>query len=185
MTKRTRLTLFALVFSLLVALPACGNEEAAAWKEVAPAQRAATDAVPQPSGKPVLVVTGSPTRNTSDNLAVSLDTLKQLRQVEFTVFEPAQQKDLTFQGFPVSDLLSVLGLASESRTLVFRALDDYHVEFKSDELVDQDAIISIYTNGKEPSVAEGGPIRLVFPTGSKLGKNADNWIWSIDRIEVQ
>ena len=45
-------------------------------------------------------------------------------------------------------------------------------------------MLATRADGARMSLREGGPVRLVFPTGSELGRNSDNWIWSVDWIRI-
>jgi DMSO/TMAO reductase YedYZ molybdopterin-dependent catalytic subunit len=58
------------------------------------------------------------------------------------------------------------------------------VEVKVADLTDRGILLATKVDGARIPVDEGGPIRLVFPADSTVGKNTDLWIWSIDSITV-
>ena len=64
------------------------------------------------------------------------------------------------------------------------ALDDYHVTLPLAQLAASGAVLATRSGGRAIAIDEGGPVRLVFPGGTRLGRNSDNWIWSVDWIRV-
>ena len=141
--------------------------------------------VPAPSGKPVLIITGAVT-NRNDDTAVAFDmrTLDALATVTTRIHEPFVEKDLTFTGIPMIDLMARAGIATTATKLQLHALDDYKVELTMADIADRGVLLATKIDAARIPLSAGGPIRLIFPAGSTLGKNKDMWIWSVDSITV-
>jgi hypothetical protein len=113
-----------------------------------------------------------------------MDTIKGLRQVKMSTKDGADGQQHTFTGVPITDVLDYIRASPAAENAEFVALDDYKVTFPIAELRSSGAVLAVTRDGKELPVDAGGPIRLAFPEGSKLGANLDNWIWSIASIKV-
>ena len=122
-------------------------------------------------------------RGNAGAIVTKLDfaTLDGIAHTTLTVREPFLKRDVTFTGVPMGELLSRAGAEPASKSLYQHALDDYHVDL-SFAGVAADAMLATRANGKPIPIADGGPIRIVFTSGSKLGALTDNWVWSIESI---
>jgi hypothetical protein len=172
---------------LAVAMAGCGGQDT---RNAAPAGRASSTAappapVPTPSGKPVLTITGAVT-NHNDGSAVAFDlsTLEAMATATTNIYEPFVKKDLKFTGIPMGDLFARAGITPAATKVQLHALDDYKVDLKVSDIADPDILLAVKADGAWIPVDSGGPIRLVFPADSAVGKNKDVWIWSIDSITV-
>jgi hypothetical protein len=45
-------------------------------------------------------------------------------------------------------------------------------------------LLATKADGKHMPVDRSGPIRIVFPDSSSLGRNPDLWIWSVSSMKV-
>lgn len=172
---------------LAVAMAGCGGSDTRNAMPAVPAgpTSAPPAPVPTPSGKPVLTITGAVT-NYNDGSAVAFDlsTLDAMATVTTNIYEPFVKKDLKFTGIPVIDLLARAGITPVATKVQLHALDDYKVDLKVSDIADRDILVATKADGARIPVGTGGPIRLVFPADSAIGKNKDMWIWSIDSITV-
>ena len=172
---------------LAFAMAGCGPEKPAAPK---PAGQFITTAtrpapVPVPSGKPVLTITGAVTNQNDDGaVAFDLRTLDRMATVRSRIHEPFVRKDLTFTGVRMIDLMARAGITATATKLRLHALDDYQVELAMADIADPGVLLATKVDDTRIPVSGGGPIRLIFPAGSAIGKNKDLWIWSIDSITV-
>lgn len=174
-------------FGVLAALVAgCGGGDGAAdVAVVSPATLTPGDRVPVPS-EPVLVVDGMiADGNDGGALALDFASLEDLELVETVVYEPFEERDVTFTGVRVTDLLDLAGADVAATEVHMHALDDYTVDFTLDELAAGDAILATQADGARMPVEHAGPTRIVFLDGSQVGENKDLWIWSLDRITVR
>lgn len=174
--------------ALAVALVGCGSRDAPEATPTAPSTVgtvAPPAPIPAPTGKPVLTITGAVT-NHNDGSAVLFDvgTLDQAASVTTQMYDPFAKKDVSFTGVPMADLLARVGVAAGATTVHLHALDDYKIELKAIDLADRGILLATKVDGARIAVSDGGPIRLVFPANSTVGKNQDLWIWSVDSINV-
>jgi hypothetical protein len=191
--RSIRLVMVALVAALAVA--ACGG------KEEAPTQAAAPDAsTPQvvddgtlaagakisaPKGEVVLTVSGDiGAANKGTKLELDLASLEKMRQVRVEAAEPFLKRRVTFEGVLLTDLLKVAGVPDSASTVSLTALDDYKVDFKVADIRSSQMLLATKADGKHMPVDRSGPIRIVFPDSSTLGRNPDLWIWSVESMKV-
>jgi DMSO/TMAO reductase YedYZ molybdopterin-dependent catalytic subunit len=185
MSRNAAAAVSALV--LAVAMAGCGGEDTGS---ATPAGHGSSTAgppapVPTPSGAPVLTITGA-VANHNDGSAVAFDllTLDAMATVTTDIYEPFVKKDVKFTGVPMIELLGRAGVTPAATTVQLHALDDYKVDLKISDMADPDILLATKADGARIPVGAGGPIRLVFPADSAVGKNKDIWIWSIDSITV-
>jgi hypothetical protein len=190
--RSIRLVVVALVAALAVA--ACGG------KEKAPAQAAPDASTPQvvdngtlaagekisaPKGDVVLTVTGDiGTANKGKKLELDLASLEKMRQMRVEAAEPFLKRRVVFEGVLLSDLLAVAGVPDSASKVSLTALDDYKVDFKVADVRSSQMLLATKADGKHMEVDHSGPIRIVFPDGSSLGRNPDLWIWSVASMKV-
>ena len=193
MGRSIRLVVLALVAAL--ALAACGGNdeeapEAAATDSsspqvVADGSLAAGEKVAAPKGDVVLTVSGDiGTANKGKTLALDLASLEQMRRVRLEAAEPFLKRRVMFEGVLLSDLLAVAGVPSSASKVSLTALDDYKVDFKLDDVRSSQMLLATKADGKHMPVDRSGPIRIVFPDSSTLGRNPDLWIWSVSNLKV-
>ena len=173
--------------ALAVTMAGCAAEDAkdAAPAPVASSATAAPAPVPTPSGKPVLTITGA-VSNHNEGSAVAFDmpALTAMATVTTNIYEPFVKKDMKFTGVPVVNLLARAGISPTATKISLHALDDFQVELKVADLADPEILFATKADDALIPVDSGGPVRLIFPADSEVGKNRDTWIWSIDSIVV-
>jgi hypothetical protein len=187
--KRTVGALIGVV-ALAIVLGACSSKDAKDAKDAqapaatAPPKVSATP-VPAPSGKLVLKLNGMlSNHNQGSALAFDQRTLDTLPTRSATLYEPFVKKDVQFTGIPMSELLGRAGISEQATKVQLHALDDYKVDFQVADLMAPGVLLATRADGAPIPIAKGGPVRLVFPPDSTVGKNKDFWIWSIDSITV-
>lgn len=170
---------------LAVAMAGCGGP---GTQNVTPPASSVTgrpSPVPTPSGKPVLTITGAVTnRNEGSTVAFDLSALDAMATVTADIYEPFVKKKIKFTGVPMVNVLARAGISPTATKVQLHALDDYKVELMVSDLADPDILLATKADDARIPVANGGPIRLVFPADSAVGKNKDIWIWSIDSLAV-
>ncbi len=193
MGRSVRLVVVALVAALVVA--ACGGREEAPTQAAAPdpsiprvvddGTLAAGERLPAPKGEVVLTVTGHiGAANKGRKLELDLASLEKMRQVRLEATEPFLKRRVTFEGVLLSDLLAVAGVPDSASKVSLTALDDYKVDFKVAEVRSSQMLLATKADGKHMPVDRSGPIRIVFPDSSSLGRNPDLWIWSVASMKV-
>ena len=193
MGRSIRLVVVALVTALTVA--ACGGKEEAPPEAAAPSASApqvvddgtlvAGEKISAPKGEVVLTVTGDiGTANKGRRLEFDLASLEQMRRVRLEAAEPFLKRRVMFEGVLLSDLLAVAGVPDSASKVSLTALDDYKVEFKVADVRSSQMLLATKADGKHMPVDRSGPIRIVFPDSSSLGRNPDLWIWSVSSMKV-
>jgi hypothetical protein len=191
--RSIRLAVVALVVALAVA--ACGGKDEAATKAPAPGAStpqvvddgslAAGEKISAPQGEVVLTLTGDiGTANKGSKLELDLASLEKMRRVRVEAAEPFLKRRVMFEGVLLSDLLAVAGVPSSASKISLTALDDYKVDFKLDDVRSSQMLLATKADGKHMPVDRSGPIRIVFPDSSSLGRNPDLWIWSVASMKV-
>jgi hypothetical protein len=191
--RSIRLAALALVAALTVA--GCGGGEGEPSPAAAPdasvplvvddGSLAAGEKVGAPKGEVVLTMTGAiGERNNGKNLELDLASLEQMRRVRLEATEPFLKRRVMFEGVLLSDLLAVAGVPETASKVSLTALDDYKVDFKLADVRSSQMLLATRADGNHMPVDRSGPIRVVFPDASSLGRNPDLWIWSVSTMEV-
>jgi hypothetical protein len=191
--RSIRLAALALVAALAVAACGGGQEEAppASAPDVSVPQvvddgtLAAGEKIGAPKGEVVLTMTGAiGAANNGKKLELDLASLEQMRRVRLEAAEPFLKRRVMFEGVLLSDLLEVAGVRDDASTVSLTALDDYKVDFKLADVRSSQMLLATKADGKHMPVDRSGPIRIVFPDASSLGRNPDLWIWSVSTMKV-
>ncbi len=192
MARSIRLVVVAVAAAL--ALAACGGNDKAASTAapgasvptvVSNGTLAAGEPVAAPKGEVVLTITGDIGRvNKGRKLELDLASLERMRQVRLEAAEPFLKRRVTFEGVLLADLLAVAGVPDSASKVSLTALDDYKVDFSLADVRSSQMLLATKADGKHMPVEHSGPIRIVFPDGSRLGRNPDLWIWSVSSMTV-
>lgn len=166
---------------LTVALPlALGGCTTADAPTDAPLPAAFDQGVPEPSDDVVLTVSTDDASHDWD-----LGTLAALEQHDLTILEPFIDEEHTYTGPLWRDVLRASGVDVDAgREVELVALDDYVSELPTDAGTLRGVLLAHLEDGEEIPVADGGPIRLVFPDDNPARENVNNWIWSIRTARV-
>jgi hypothetical protein len=168
--RTIRLVVVALVAALAVG--ACGT-------------LVAGEKISAPEGEVVLTVSGNiGARNNGKTLELDLASIEQMRRVRLEAAEPFLKRRVMFEGVLLADLLAVAGVPESANTISLTALDDYKVDFKVADVRSSQMLLATKADGKHMPVDRSGPIRIVFPDSSSLGRNPDLWIWSVSNMKV-
>ena len=175
------LTTLFLAAGLTVLAAACGGSEPAAPVAAPPAVAAETP-LPKPVTPPVLVIRGGTRPNVGAEVRLDQASLDALATYEQKLYEPFVKREVRFTGIYMAELLARAGVASG--TVTVHALDDYTMDIAVSELVKPGVMLATKADGASIPIAAGGPIRLVFPPSSAIGRSTDAWVWSIDTMTV-
>jgi hypothetical protein len=162
------------IAALVVGAVACGG--------------AAAEALPTPSGKPILVVSGNIAQANADGEArFDRDMLEALGTVTFETTTPWDKERVRFEGVPLGRLLDRIG-ASGSR-LVAVALNDYSAELPVEDARRYGVILALRRNGEYMPVQNRGPLFIVYNFDSdpelKSQKFYSRSVWQVARLEVR
>jgi hypothetical protein len=162
------------IAALVVGAVACGG--------------AAAEALPTPSGKPILVVSGNIAQANADGEArFDRDMLEALGTVTFETTTPWDKERVRYEGVPLGRLLDRIG-ASGSR-LVAVALNDYSAELPVEDARRYGVILALRRNGEYMPVQNRGPLFIVYNFDSdpelKSQKFYSRSVWQVARLEVR
>jgi hypothetical protein len=185
--------LVAVVAIGIVVLAGCQRDEqrpqapvaAPSTQEISPGTLGAGAKVSEPKGEVVLTMSGEiGTRNQGKKLALDIASLERMRMVRMQTTEPFLKRKVTFEGVLLSDLLAVAGVPNSVSKVNMTALDDYKVDFTVADVRSSQMLLATKADGKRMPVDKAGPIRIVFPDSSSLGRNPDLWIWSVSTMRL-
>jgi hypothetical protein len=186
--------LVAVVAMGLVVLAGCQRDEqrpqapaaaAPVTQEVSPGTLVAGDRIAPPRGEVVLTISGEiGAHNQGKKLVFDLASLEKMRTVRMQTSEPFLKRKVTFEGVLLTDLLAVAGVPPSASKVDLTALDDYKVDFSVDDVRSSQMLLATKADGKRMPVDKAGPIRIVFPDSSSLGRNPDLWIWSVSTMRL-
>jgi hypothetical protein len=185
--------LVAVVAIGIVVLAGCQRDEqrpqapaaAPSTQEISPGTLGAGAKVSEPKGGVVLTMSGEiGTRNQGKKLALDISSLERMRMVRMETTEPFLKRKVTFEGVLLSDLLAVAGVTDSVSKVNMTALDDYKVDFTVADVRSSQMLLATKADGKRMPVDKAGPIRIVFPDSSSLGRNPDLWIWSVSTMRL-
>jgi hypothetical protein len=180
---------FLLVF-ILLALTACGGEEAAPYETVAPTTIEAGDDIPNPTGDVILTISGDiAMKNSGDTLVFDMETLEKLGLVKYSVNDPWLNSNVSYTGVLMAKLLEVAGASASATTVHFTALDDYQVDIAIADMKKWPVLLATRSNDALMALDAGGPTRIAFPYDQydDIDQLAykDSWIWNISEMEIR
>jgi len=125
----------------------------------------------------VLTVTGTKT------VDYTMGELQKMATESLTIVEPFVKKQQTFTGVPLKTLLDSAGIAVGEKVNTI-ALNEYQFADTVANLEGNSAVLAVTRDGGPIPMDQGGPIRLVFPKGTKYFSYLDAWNWSLRTIKV-
>jgi len=176
---------------LTVLVAACGSAQPATpiYQRVSDAKLKAGDAIPKPTGDTILTVTGKiGAANDGDKIVMDLATIESVGLVDYKVSDPFENKDVTFRGVLMTDLLNLWKVDKSATTLVMIALNDYSVDVPMTDFQQYPIIFALQEDGTYMPVSTRGPAMLVYPYNNfqfDHEKYNDRWIWQIKSINVK
>lgn len=141
--------------------------------------------MPTAAGDVVLTVLGGD--KDADGLGVEVDLagIESLGTVTATLYEPFIEADIEVTGVPLDRVLASAGVTADDQ-LDITAVNMYKVDGSAEYLSQGGSLLVTRVDDKPISVADGGPIRLVYlDSDSTQAQNTNLWIWSIKTIEVK
>ena len=187
--KQAIILLSLLVTSLgaCVRLPTTGEK---IYSQVDEMTVATSDPIPLPTSATLLTVKGLVNNGniTEDTIEMDLATIESLGQHQYTVLDPFELKENTFQGVLLSDLIEWWQIAPEATILHFVALNDYEFVFTLSEIAEIPMLFALQMNGEYMQPSYRGPAMMVLPYEHlDLDHTVYNpyWIWQIKSVIVK
>lgn len=179
-----------LMMSVLIwLLPACGvTGDEKLYDRIAQASLDPGDPIPKPSDDIILTVSGDISIiNDNNQLTFDIKTLEMLGLIRYKVDDPWLQKEVTYSGVLLSDLLKFAG-ASDSVTVVYAtALDGYAVAIPIKEIEDWPVLLATQSDGTYMTVENSGPTRIIFPYGvhDDISVARNYSVWNLKSLEIR
>ena len=177
-------SLVALVVGAVLTVAGCGGSESADSSTTAPTNATTTSpygdapAIDPPApDEVVLTVTGP-----AGTAEYTLEQLRQRATTKLTVDEPFVKQRIEFGGVPMAELLQAAGLTGDQQVNTI-ALNNYKYAAPASVFTASNGMLAVTQAGGDIPIAQGGPIRIVFPDGTPGSSNLEAWNWSLQRIE--
>jgi hypothetical protein len=118
-------------------------------------------------------------------IELSVESLRQAANTEFTLFSPFSQRDIQVKGILLEDLLQT-HFSTVPKKIKLVAIDGYEV-FLTGWQKDHWLIVT-HEDGQPISIRQRGPLRIVERDyNNKNPKNLrdfNDWIWMLQQIEI-
>lgn len=127
------------------------------------------------------------TPNQDKEIVLDRDTLESLQGIEYKIIDPFEQKENTFQGVYLNDILDLCQISAEAQIIEIIALNDYKVELPIEFIRQVPMLFALKQNGVYMQENYRGPAMLVVPPhnyDAELPRQS-YWIWQITSIIVQ
>lgn len=152
------------------------------------AQDHAPAGLPLPLGQPVLEVHGK-IANANANGAAHFDIamLRALPRARLETTTAVTDGVRRFDGVLMRDLLEFVG--STGATITASALNDYVIEFNSDEFDRFDVLVAYEMDGKPLLPSDKGPLWIVYPRDQHPElqdiRYDYRWVWQLRRLDIK
>ena len=145
-------------------------------------------ALPKPSGRVLLTVTGAIEHTNAEGRAeLDRETLESIGMVELETRTPFTKGTSVFRGVLVRDLLRYLG--ASGLQIEAGALDLYKVTIPIEDFERFDVLIALEANGKKLRVRDHGPAWIIYPWSQHEELDRELYqgrsIWQMISIDVQ
>lgn len=107
-----------------------------------------------------------------------------LKPKTITIYEPFLKKSQIFSVISLKELFRIAGIVP-TQSVETRALNDYIYTNTSKEFMAAQGFLAIKRDGKLIPYDQGGPIRIIYSTGSKWSHFLDPWNWSLMSIKAK
>lgn len=184
-----QISLFGAILVLVGLLAACGGNGAQSpYQKVAPPEISPGSDIRPPAGEVVLTLSGDiKVRNVGDTLKFDMPTLESLGLVKYTINDPWLRRDVTYTGVLVSDLYKFAGVSPSATNVHVIALDDYEVDFATEDLHKWPILLATRSNGEHMTIENSGPTRFIPPIHRYPGilnvYQRSHWIWNLATME--
>lgn len=127
------------------------------------ADSSASAALPDPTGRVVIEITGNIKYTNGENSArFDYLMLEKLGLVEITLDTPWTEPDTRFEGVLTRQLLEIVG--AEGTEVIAEAADGYSVSLPISDLTGFDTLLALSMNGKKMRLRNKGPAWILYDT---------------------
>lgn len=178
----------ALVVAGVLAAAGCSGSESAGSSTTAPTTAPANASTSNPYGEAPAIDPPAPNEvvltvvGPNGTAEYTLEQLRGRATSTLSVDEPFVKRRIEFAGVPMSELLQASGLTGDTKVNTI-ALNDYKYAAPASVFTNSNGVLAVSQAGGDIPIAQGGPIRIVFPDGTPGSTNLEAWNWSLERIE--
>jgi hypothetical protein len=144
--------------------------------------------LPQPTGKPILTISGKISVTNKGNVAqFDRAMLESLGMVTIETTTPWYKGRVKFEGVPLAKLMKTVGASGDR--IVAVALNDYAAEVPMEDIKKYKVILALKRDGKYMKVRDKGPLFIIYPYDSdpdlKSQKYYARSTWQVAKLEVK
>ena len=145
-------------------------------------------ALPKPSGKVILTITGKVAdKNSDDGAQFDLAMLQKLPAQSFTTKTPWDKSPVKFKGALLRDVLAAAKASGTALKAV--ALNDYQTSIPVEDATKFDMIIAYEMNDQPIPVRTKGPLFIVYPFDTKAELQSTRFYersaWQLKLLKVE
>jgi hypothetical protein len=149
--------------------------------------RAADTALPVPTGKVILTISGKiGAFNAGDAARFDREMLEALDWSSFTTSTPWYDTPVTFSGVHMQKLMQAV--RADGDVVVAAALNDYETKIPMSDFSQFNVLLALKRNGDYMPVREKGPLFIVYPYDSspelKSQKYYSRSAWQLARLAI-
>lgn len=142
---------------------------------------------PNESYNPFSLASAIEERMNTRTQSLTLQTLEQLPQHQFTTMTPWSDHAIQFSGPLLRDVLAMAGV--QGKNIVATAINDYRISIPMHDVQQFDVIVATRMNGQRMSVRDKGPLFVVYPFDKhptlKQSRYYERSIWQLKSLEVE
>ena len=149
---------------------------------------AGAGALPAPTEKPILTVSGKIAVTNKDGAALfDRAMLEAIGTTSFVTNTPWYKEPVKFEGVLLDKLMTAVGASGER--IVAVGLNDYSAELPMEDAKKYNVILALKRDGEYMPVRDKGPLFIVYPFDSnpdlKNQKFYSRSVWQVSRIEIK
>jgi len=149
---------------------------------------AGAGALPAPTEKPILTVSGKIAVTNKDGAALfDRAMLEAIGTTSFVTNTPWYKEPVKFEGVLLDKLMTAVGASGER--IVAVGLNDYSAELPMEDTKKYNVILALKRDGEYMPVRDKGPLFIVYPFDSnpdlKNQKFYSRSVWQVSRIEIK
>lgn len=154
---------------------------------VAACRPARAQGLGQPTGKPILTVSGAITvHNKGDTAVFDRVMLEALGLSSFRTRTPWYNGPELFQGVLMQKLMQTVGATGES--VIASALNDYTTTIPISDFSRYGVLLAMKRNGKDMPISDKGPLFIVYPYDTSPALQNQTYYsrsaWQVEAIKV-
>jgi len=147
---------------------------------------AASDCLPLPKGRVLLVVTGSIAHtNVDGEVHFDRELLESLSVTELNTRTAWHKEGAVFSGVRAQALMRAVGATGS--TAIAKAANDYRVSIPLTDFSTYDVLMATHIDGEALSLRTKGPIWLIYPEGTDLPEpvRQERMIWQLTEFHIE